>query len=554
MSKSIIVGLSSRHDGGFAVLKDGEIVEHIEIERYNRIKESGGNSWQYFVDRYLNKRKISINDALSKFEFVAPLPETSVSHQSSKIYELPKELKIKHYGHHLCHAAHGFFSSPFSDAIVVSIDNAGTESDGDISCGIYLAEGTTIRRIWEIPAHQFSLGNLWGRLTRFVFKLWSGYPRGHQAGSVMAMAALGDPIKYYADLRDMFGIYHQKAIAAPANMKRGVYVPPEEEVIHPFLQKYREIAEDEQEKFNLAASLQKVTEELFYDLTNRAINMARAEGFGSMNLCFSGGCALNSVAMGKVWNTLYNEGWRMYIPPVPYDGGLNIGAAQYHYHSVLGNSKYYDENNLTSPYLGELWSAKDIGEAISKNIDKLQTNYNIEIEDIAKELADGKIVAVYNGRSESGRRALGNRSILANPSIPDMKGIINDKVKHRQWYRPFAPSILEEYGSEWFENFFPSPYMSFVFNIKEEKLGKAAAIEHIDGTARIQSVNKEQNEWYYNLISEFNKLTGIPLVLNTSFNDREPIVETPEDAIRCFLGTDIDYLYFSETKEIIRKL
>lgn len=542
-----IVGLYNAHDGGYCILEDGKIVEHTEFERYTRLKESGGDS----LELYLKNHKLD-----EAHHFVSVCPDTNLEKTGFGTYEthniLPKD-KICFYSHHLCHASHAYYSSPFEDAIVISIDNAGMESKGyGISAGIYLAQGKDIKKVWEIPSEQFSLGDLWGRLTRWVFKLWSGYPRGHQAGSVMAMAALGDHSKYYQDLRDMLGVNHKAAVTAPPNALRGVYVPPEEEVVHPFLNKYREIAEDEQEKFNLAASLQTVTEELLLDLVGRAVNMARQEGFGSMNLCFSGGCSLNSVAMGKIWQLIGPQGWKMYIPPVPYDGGLNIGAAQYYYHSILRNPKFYNSDEAASPYLGEVWDDKEIFLAL-KDTKNIKIESNVNVERVAQELADGKIISVYNGRSESGRRALGNRSILANPAIPDMKQIINDRVKHRQWYRPFAPSVLEEHGEEWFENFFPSPYMSFVFAIKEDKLGQAKAIEHFDGTARIQSVNHKQNEWYYNLIKKFHNITGIPLVLNTSFNDREPIVETPEDAIKCFMGTDIDYLYFAETQELVSK-
>ena len=553
MSKKII-GLQSRHDGGYAVLNNGEITEHVEIERYTRIKEDGGNSWEYFVDRYLKPRSISIDYALENFDFVSPMPENTITHHANNVYSVPDVLKPSYYGHHLCHASHAYYSSPYDDSIVISIDNAGMETHEEvISCGIYLAKGKEIKRVWDISSDKFSLGSLWGRMTRWVFKLWSGYPRGHQAGSVMAMAAMGDPNKYYTELHDMMGPTHKQAVASPPGALRGVYVPPEEEVIHPFLDKYRKIAEeDEQEKFNLAASLQQVTEECLLDIVGRAITLARGEGFGTFNICFSGGCALNSVAMGRIWKYLAPQGWKVYIPPVPYDGGLNIGAAQYHYHNVLGNPKYYGANKDASSYLGEQWPKEDIDKVLeeAKNI---QIDLNVDLDRVAQHLADGKIISVYNGKSESGRRALGNRSILANPAIPNMKQIINDRVKHRQWYRPFAPSILEEHGDKWFEAFFPSPYMSFVFNVREEMKGKAPAIEHFDGTARIQTVNREQNDWYYDLISKFYEITGIPLVLNTSFNDQEPIVETPQDAMNCFLGTDIDYLYFAETKDLVSK-
>ncbi len=542
-----VVGLLNSHDGGYAILEDGKVVEHTEFERYTRLKESGGDSLSLFLKNH------SLDDV---DQFVSVYPDTNLERANGETYDthktLPKD-KVKFYSHHLCHAAHAYFSSPYDDAIVISIDNAGMESNGKgISCGIYFCKGNEMEKVWDIPSEQFSLGDIWGRMTRWVFKLWSGYPRGHQAGSVMAMAALGDPKKYYSDLRDMFGVNHKAAVTAPPNAKRGVYVPPEEEVLHPFLNKYREIAEDEQEKFNLAASLQLVTEELLLDLVGRAVNMAREKGFGTMNLCFSGGCSLNSVAMGKIWNFMGPQGWKMYIPPVPYDGGLNIGAAQYHYHSVLGNPKFYDEEEVASSYLGEHWGEDEIVKVLDET-DSIEITVNVDTDKVAKLLAEGNIISVYNGRSESGRRALGNRSILANPAIPDMKKIINDRVKHRQWYRPFAPSVLEEHGHEWFDAFFPSPYMSFVFKVRDEKLGEAPAIEHFDGTARIQSVNASQNEWYHNLISKFYDITGVPLVLNTSFNDREPIVETPQDAMNCFLGTDIDYLYFAETKDLVQK-
>jgi carbamoyltransferase len=541
-----IVGLYNSHDGGYVVLEDGHIVEHTEFERYTREKESGGDSLFLFKKRFLEKRGLTLDDV---DQFVSVMPTTNLERSFGNNWntheEIPKD-KIKFYSHHLCHAANAYFSSPYNDAIVISIDNAGMEYDGHgISCGIYMAKENQIKKIHDIPSTDFSLGDLWGRCTRWVFKLWSGYPRGHQAGSVMAMAALGDSGKYYKDFQAMLGENHRAAVSAPPGAKRGVYVPPEEEVVHPFLNKYREIAEkDEQEKYNLAAGLQRVTEEFLWTLVIAGMNQAQAKGFITKNICFSGGCSLNSVAMGKIWNRL-PEGSSIFIPPVPYDGGLNIGAAQYHYHSILGNPKVYNEE-FCPPYLGETWSEDDIRNVLEQSSNDYE---KASIDDVVKLIAKGSIVSVYHGKSESGRRALGNRSILANPGFPDMKQKINDKVKHRQHYRPFAPSVLDECGNEWFEKYFFSPYMGFVFDIKKDKLGKAPAIEHFDGTARIQSVKPETNLWYYSLIKKFYDITGIPMVLNTSFNDREPIVETPVDAMICFQGTEIDYLYFAMDEE-----
>ena len=546
-----IVGLYSRHDGGYAVVEDGRVVEHTEFERYSRLKESGGNALKLFQERYLDKHGLTM-DAIDAF--VAPMPTTSVTKQSRKTYDIGDlQDQIHFYSHHLCHAANAYYSSPFNDSYTISIDNAGMEDDTtSISCAIYLCKGHFMKKIFEIPSHSLSLGDLWGRCTRWVFKLSSGYPRGHQAGSVMAMAALGDPEKYLKDFRAMMGPLHNAAVTSPEGAVRGEYVPPEKEVRHPFLQKYREIAEDEKEKFHLAAALQRVTEEFLWGLVEKAIHLGKKSGFVSKNLCYVGGVSLNSVSMGKIWNRL-PEGWQMYLPPVPYDGGLNIGAAQYHYHSILGNPKVYSQpGEYASPYLGETYSDAEICEALENNKDKIEY-YPAVPSYVAARIAQGKIVSVFSGRSESGRRALGNRSILADPRSPGMKDMINERVKHRQWYRPFAPTILEEHGEYWFEKFCPSPYMGFVLDIRKDMLGKAPAIEHFDGTARVQTVTRAQNEWYYDLIAAFHVITMVPILLNTSFNDREPIVETPQHAIDCFLGTDIDYLYFADTNTIVSK-
>jgi carbamoyltransferase len=546
-----IVGLYNAHDGGYSILEDGKIVEHTEFERYTRLKESGGHSLDLYLKNYKSIEGVD--------QFVSVSPNTNLERAGGNDYDTFSKISkddVKFFSHHLCHASHAYFSSPYNDSIIISVDNAGMEETGiGLSCAIYFASENKIEKVYDIKSEDFSLGDLWGRMTRWVFKLSTGFPRGHQAGSVMAMAALGNPEKYSSDLSRMMNEDHKRAVATPFGSKRGVYVPPEEEVIHPYLDKYRKIAEDEQERFNLAASLQKETESFYNQVIEIAFAIAENKNFNSKNICFSGGCCLNSVTMGKMWSLYGPKGYNLFVPPVPYDGGLNIGATQYYYHHVLGNKKYYNETNFSSPYLGEIYSEDEIKDIVKKEVDKksIKLSEGYSVKDIASLLAEGKIISVFNGRSESGRRALGNRSILANPAIPDMKSIINERVKHRQWYRPFAPSILEEHGSEWFENFFPSPYMGFVFNIKKEMIGKVKAIEHFDGSARVQSVNKNQNLWYYSLIKEFYKITNIPILLNTSFNDQEPIVETPYDAIKCFLGTDIDFLYFADTKQILYK-
>ena len=549
-----IVGLYNWHDGGYCVLEDGKVSEHIEFERYNRKKASGGDSLEYLSSVYLKSRGLSINDI---DHWVSPCPSTNLEKGGTDSYDthtkLPKS-KINFYSHHLCHAAHGYFSSDYQDAIVITVDSAGLDDDGrGYSITVYECKDSEMKRTIACPEELFSLGNLWTKLTRFVFKLSAGYPRGCQAGSVMAMAALGNSEKFYEEILRMVRTDFQHIRVSPPGMVRGRALrDDEEEAFHPYLNKFRKIAEeDDQDKFDLAASLQRVTEEVLFDILDQAVSISSKNGFMSKNLCLVGGVNLNSVATGKISKNLSRWGFEnVYIPPVPYDGGLNIGACQYHWHSVLGMPRH---NQFVSPYLGEEYQEADVTAALKKKDNEVVVKKNVTLKNCAQLLSNGSIVSIFQGRSESGRRALGNRSILANPMIEGMKDLINQKVKHRQWYRPFAPSVLEDHGEEWFEGFFPSPYMSFVFDVKSEKKGIAKAIEHFDGTARLQSVSKDQNTDYYNLIHEFYELSGVPIVLNTSFNDREPICETPLHAIDCFLRTDIDYLYFPEYKIMLEK-
>ena len=225
------------------------------------------------------------------------------------------------------------------------------------------------------------------------------------------------------------------------------------------------------------------------------------------------------------------------MPPIPYDAGLCVGIRQHR--AFLGN-----ENILTTPYMGGIYSRQDILASVEQNT-KVQHHINIELSSIAELLKQGKIVAFYSGRSESGRRALGNRSILCDPRRHDARDLINQAVKHRQWFRPFAPVILQEEVGEWFEKTPESEYMSFVAPIKKDKIKAVPAISHIDGSARLQTIPRSPSK-LRSLLEIFFKETGVPILLNTSFNDREPIVETPQDALKTFSNTVLNYQYFSD--------
>jgi len=301
----------------------------------------------------------------------------------------------------------------------------------------------------------------------------------------------------------------------------------------------------EREKFDIASSLQIASENLVKEELNFFVKK-----FKPKKLCVAGGCALNSVLIGKIQNW-FPQIESVYVPPVPYDSGLAIGSAQFLWHQILGNKRIKWKDNFT-PYLGRKYNENDIKKALNKFKDFI-TFYKDDDEKVLKYLDDQKIVSVFGGGSESGRRALGNRSIIADPRNEKMKEIINKKVKHRQWFRPFAPSILKEKVTDWFERDVSSPYMTHVIKWKKDKRKLVPAVVHFDGSARLQTVSENDNFWYYNFIKKWEKKTGVPIILNTSFNDSEPIVESPEDAIRCFLKTNIDYLYFLDYQILATK-
>jgi carbamoyltransferase len=243
----------------------------------------------------------------------------------------------------------------------------------------------------------------------------------------------------------------------------------------------------------------------------------------------------------------------IFCDPIPYDAGLPLGGCRYVWHHILDNPRIYNNPKNRTSYLGITYDEKRIRFELEKVSDKI-TYKIVQDGDVVDLLTkDDNVISVFGGGSESGRRALGNRSILADPRSSNMKDIINDKVKHRQWFRPFAPSILREEVKNWFVHDAGSPYMSLALKFKEGMSEKVPAVVHNDDTARFQSVREDDNKWYYNFIKKFKEKTGVPILLNTSFNDREPIVETPEHAINCFLRTNIDYLYFREFGFLIRK-
>jgi carbamoyltransferase len=286
-------------------------------------------------------------------------------------------------------------------------------------------------------------------------------------------------------------------------------------------------------EMDLAFAMQYRFEEVFFQLLNQLHRRVPVDG-----VAMAGGCALNSVANGKLFaRTPFRE---TYIQAAAGDEGLAIGAALHTYHSVLQQPRFY---GMESPYLGPDYCDCRV-EAALRNADLQYTKLAREplLDSVATEIAKGNVVGWFQGRMEWGPRALGNRSILAHPGLPDMKDVLNARIKHREWFRPFAPSVLADRQAEYFEHDHPSPFMLHVYKIRAEKRAELAAVNHVDNTGRLQTVTREMNPLYYNLIETFRRKTGTPVLLNTSFNENEPIVCAPEEAIDCFKRTRMDAL------------
>ena len=526
--KTIVGYQSGRHDVSYCILKNGIPIIHEELERLLRVKEPPGDGLQMYFERN------GINQHVDHFTFGNLNEQGKIRNTSddsiNQMNKLLKKSKGKHWviGHHKSHAANAFYSSNFNKALIFTIDGGGIEEDGFASAlTVWQGNDTEIQLIDRIPITTLNLGSPWRLYTEKIFGLSGGYPKGNQVGTVMALACVGNPEKYYDDFYNGFAIggggHNQISLA---NCK-----------------KYKSIAEEnEQSKYDIAAAIQKATEDIVKDIMLQFI-----ERYNPTNICLSGGVSLNCLMTGKMIDWFPEQNF--FIDPIPYDAGLCLGSARYVWHHILGNSRIKWKNNSSS-YLGIKYTKEDV----LNSLNEAKCKYKIVTdEDVLDLIIDQKIISVFGGGSESGRRALGNRSILADPRFKKMKNTINAKVKHRQWFRPFAPSIIREEVNNWFDHDIDSPYMSFAIKFKQEVQDKAQAVVHFDGTGRLQTVTENDNKWYYNFIKMFGEKTNVPILLNTSFNDREPIVETPSDAIKCFMGTDIDYLYFYDYNILIEK-
>lgn len=457
--------------------------------------------------------------------------------------------------HHFSHACQAYLPSPFQEAAIMVIDGQGvplerTGYDQMSGCLAY-GKGNSIETLAEFPV-RYSLGGMYADFTRKV-----GFATNEE-GKTMGLAPYGTP-KYYdilkKDLRFDTKEYNLRDFKKL--IKRGLR--PQEYLYS--LGKYQSFLESfkrrgKKEEFtdiykDLAYAVQKLTEDVMIYLANWLQKTT-----GSDNLCIAGGVGLNCVANYQV--LAHSNFKNVFVHPNAGDNGLAVGQALYAYNIVSGNQRKYV---ATHDYLGKAYSSDEVG----KVVERFRTDPNIAItefkdmdqlyETMASHIEAGKITSWYQGRSEFGPRALGNRSIIADPRRKDMKDILNSRVKFREGFRPFTPSVLKERASEFFTIDVESPFMLLAPFVKSGKAELVPAITHADNTARVQTVSRDVNERYYDLIKAFEKRTGIPMILNTSFNVAgEPIVETPEDAIKCFLSTDIDVLgidnfFLSKKKE-----
>lgn len=439
-----------------------------------------------------------------------------------------KKLRIVYVNHHDAHAAQAFFTSTFKDASIITVDGFGERATTQFAVG----RGNRITPLKCIDFPR-SMGVFYAVFTQFL-----GYHENSDEWKVMGAAPYGNPERFrkhfekiiHWNRRGEFEIdltyfnYFNYETKRYYNEKFLRLFGPARKPDEPLTQRH----------FDLAATLQRTTEQVLFSMLNGLYEMT-----GNPRLCLSGGVIMNSVFNGKILrNTRFRE---VHIPPSTEDAGTSIGSALYAYRSVAGGRRRF---LLEHDFWGPSWTNREVERILRKYSIPYERVDNIE-EVTARLIAEGRVIGRFSGRMEFGARALGNRSILADPRREEMKDRVNSIIKFRESYRPFAPSILEEEVRDYFdiEKDMRVPFMEKVYPVKKSKRALVPAVTHVDGSGRLQTVNRLVNPKYYRLIRHFRKLTGIPIVLNTSFNlQGEPIVCAPEDAIRTFFTSGLDYL------------
>jgi carbamoyltransferase len=564
----LILGLNMFHaDASAAIVLDGEVKFAIAEERLNRHKHFGG-----FPALAVKACLDAVGAKISDVEHVAVGQDSDANLIKKVQYALsnpakilnfihlrqrkgamrdvrsllataldisPQQLKFQehHLEHHIAHIASAYYCSPWEKAAGFSYDGSGDF----VSTMMARCEGNEIEVLDRVFLPH-SLGSLYTMICEFI-----GYSKYGDEGKVMGLAPYGRDT-YCGEIGKMIapkngGFQLDLSYFRPLGSDQGMQVLSDgtvrlarhfsERMEQLFGEPRNPYTEITQRDMDLAFGLQHQFEEIFFHLLNRLQEKVPVD-----DLAMAGGCALNSVANGKVFDRTAFR--RTYIQPAAGDEGLAIGAALHTYHSVLQQPRRHE---LKQSYLGPEFSESRIQSALKNaGLEYRKLDRRDLIEETAEQIAAGNVVGWFQGRMEWGPRALGNRSIVAHPGRPDMKDILNARIKHREWFRPFAPSILAEHQHEYFEHDHPSPFMLHVYKIRPEKRKVLCAVNHVDDTGRLQTVTREENPLYYDLISAFHRRTGLPVILNTSFNENEPIVCTPEEAIDCFQRTRMDVL------------
>jgi carbamoyltransferase len=563
-----ILGLNAYHaDSSAAIFKDGSLIAATEEERFTRIKHWAGfpeKAIQFCLNeagislseidyitigrdpkakltrkvKYLIQNPFLILGAATRFRNsrqVANIEDEFKTIDSSIDTSILKN-KIKNIEHHRSHLASAFFASPFNEAAILSIDGSGDFTTTMIATG----KGNKITVLDSVD-FPVSCGLFYTAFTQFL-----GFPHYGDEYKVMGLAPYGsakytDKVKKVLEFKkDGLFSWNSSYFVHPtkAGFKYEKNIPHvgnlfSNKFITEFGNPRKPNEELTQYHKDLAASVQKATEELIFHILNHL-----KQKTGLKNICIAGGVAQNSVANGKIAAATDFEG--VYIPSAGHDAGIAMGSALYFYNHILEKPR---ATPIYTAYTGSRFTNEEIKELLISRSIKYSYLDDEELFDIVtNKLIEPGVVGWFSGRAEFGPRALGGRSIIADPRNPNAKDLLNLKIKRRESFRPFAPSILKEYTGEYFTRTDEVPFMEKVFPIKRERQAQIPAVTHADGTGRLQTVDKNISPRYYGLIDTFRKKTGVPILLNTSFNENEPIVNTPAEALDCFLRTQMDML------------
>jgi carbamoyltransferase len=559
MSTRYILGISCGfHDSAAALIGQGKVLGAVEEERFTGIKHDSSfphNSIKWLLDEFkITRDQIECIafyeqpdlklDRINKSTQVTGWKKYFSS--NNKILQRNKEqydsikkdidnlkgayTKTHFIEHHRAHVAYSYYTSTFKNATIVSVDGVGEWE----TTTIYTGNENRLKKEFSVD-FPHSLGMIYSAFTAFL-----GFKPNEGEYKVMGLAPYGDYRKYLEPFKKLYTTTDDGGYKI--NMDYFTYDWSDthmfNEKLADLFQLPNRLPEDEitQDHKDLSATLQHQYEYLFFRLLDKATELSP-----SKNLCLSGGCAYNGTANGKILDlTSYTNLW---IPPAPSDAGSAIGCALDYYYSTTDEYKRLDNKN---PYLGPAYSNQDIKRAIENfktKINVFEKNDSDLIPLIARQISQGMVIGWFEGRLEFGARALGNRSILANPCDPDMKSKVNRVIKKREGFRPFAPIVRWEDQSKYFMYEHDVPYMNQVVKVNPKWALKLPAITHVDDSARIQSLKKTQHKRIYSLLDEIEKITGFPIVLNTSFNLKDQtMVNDPEDAIQTFLNCEMDTL------------